>query len=336
MKFTDYLKDKILLVIVQSFSMILLTGFLYATGYPLESCWVILLVWAGIFVSWFLWEYYSRRRYFRQIEMILEKADKRYLLGELMPDSYKLEDCLYREFIRRSNKAVIESLRKMEDEQKDYREYIESWVHEIKAPITSIALSCENHRDEVTRNISQENQKIENYVEMALYYARLGAVYKDYQLQETDLGEVAREVLGRNKYYLIQNRVQVEVNCPHRVSTDKKWILFILNQLILNSTKYRKEEGANIWIFTSSTEKGVSLSVRDNGAGIPKEEQKRVFEKGFTGSNGRTHERSTGMGLYLCQKLCQKMGLELTLESREKCGTEVQIFFPVSSYLSKL
>ena len=217
----------------------------------------------------------------------------------------------------------------MEDEQKDYREYIESWVHEIKAPITSIALSCENHRDEVTRNISQENQKIENYVEMALYYARLGAVYKDYQLRETDLEEVAREVLGRNKYYLIQNRVQVEVNCPHRVSTDKKWILFVLNQLILNSTKYRKEEGANIWIFTSATEKGVSLSVRDNGAGIPKEEQKRVFEKGFTGSNGRTHEHSTGMGLYLVREMAKSLNLTCEARSEYGEGFQVDIRFPV-------
>lgn len=336
MKFTDYLKDKILLVVVQIFCMILLTGFLYATGYPLDSCWIILLVWIGIFAAWFVWEYCSRKQYFQQIEAILEKAEKRYLLGELMPNSYRLEDRLYREFIRRSNKSVIESLRKMEDEQKDYREYIESWVHEIKTPITSVALTCENHKNEITRNISQENQKIENYVEMALYYARLGAVYKDYQLCEISLEEIAQEVLVRNKYYLIQNKIQVEVNCPHKVTTDKKWLLFILNQLVLNSAKYRREDKAKICIFTSSMNGGISLTVKDNGIGIRKEEQKKAFEKGFTGSNGRTHTRSTGMGLYLCQKLCQKMGLEIRLESQEECGTEVHIFFPVSSYLSKL
>lgn len=336
MRLVDYLKDKLLLVVFQIFCMILLTGFLYATGYPLASCWIILLIWAGIFAVWFVWEFSRRKRYFQQIEMILEKAEKRYLLGELMPDSYRLEDRLYREYIRRSNKSVIESIRKIEDEQKDYRDYIESWVHEIKTPITSVALACENHKDETTRNISRENQKIENYVEMALYYARLGAVYKDYRLCETSLEEIAREVLVRNKYYLIQNKIQVEVNCPHKVTTDKKWILFILNQLVLNSTKYRKEERAKICIFTSSTNRGISLTVKDNGIGIPTEEQKKVFEKGFTGSNGRTCERSTGMGLYLCQRLCQKMGLEMMLESKENSGTEVHIFFPVSSYLSKV
>lgn len=126
MKVRDYLKDKILLMVMQAFCMLLLTAFLCATGYPLDGCWLILLVWAGIFSAWFWWEYFRRKRYFQHIENILEKADKRFLLGELMPDSYRLEDNLYRNYIRQSNKSVIEHLRKIEDEQKEYREYIES------------------------------------------------------------------------------------------------------------------------------------------------------------------------------------------------------------------
>lgn len=308
MNIMDYLKDKILIIVMQVFCMLLLTAFLCATGYPLDGCWLILLVWAGVFSAWFWCGYFSRKRYFQHIENILKKADKRFLLGELMSDSYRLEDKLYREYIRQSNKSVIEHLRKIEDEQKEYREYIESWVHEIKAPITSVAL----------------------------YYARLGQVYQDYQIQETNLETVVQEVLVRNKYYFIQNQVQVEVDCPHKVATDKKWILFILNQLVLNSVKYRKEEGAKLWIYTLSKDEGISLVVKDNGVGIPKAEQKKIFEKGFTGSNGRIHERSTGMGLYLCRKLCGKLGLEIHAKSQEGTGTEMTISFPVSSYLSKL
>ena len=111
MKVRDYLKDKILLMVMQAFCMLLLTAFLRATGYPLDSCWLILLVWAGIFSVWFWCEYFRRKRYFQHIENILEKADKRFLLGELMPDSYRLEDNLYRNYIRQSNKSVIEHLR---------------------------------------------------------------------------------------------------------------------------------------------------------------------------------------------------------------------------------
>lgn len=262
--------------------------------------------------------------------------DQRYLLGELMPESYRLEDRLYRDMIRRSNKSVIDRIRIVEDQQKDYREYIESWVHEIKAPITSIALMCENHKDNLTRQIHLENQKIENYVDMALYYARSESVYKDYVIQETDFQEIAVVVLNRNKQYLIQNRVQAEVDCKDVAYTDKKWIAFILNQLILNSAKYRKEEGGYIQIRTERYPGGIRLLVIDDGIGIREEDMPRIFEKGFTGSNGRMQERSTGMGLYLCKKLCQNLGIGIYAESEEGKGTKMTLEFPVSSYLSKL
>lgn len=112
---------------------------------------------------------------------MMEQIDQRYLLGELMPDSVHLEDQIYRELIRKSNKSVIERIRAIEDEKKEYREYIESWVHEIKAPITGIDLMCENHKETLTRRIALENRKIENYVDMALYYARSDEVYQDYR-----------------------------------------------------------------------------------------------------------------------------------------------------------
>ena len=133
-------------------------------------------------------------------------------------------------------------------------------------------------------------------MDMALYYARSDQVYKDYMISETDLGETAAEVLMKNKHYLIQCQITAEVDCRDKVFTDKKWIEFILNQLVLNSAKYRKDE-AHIWIDTKRRESGVFLTVRDNGVGIREEELPRIFEKGFTGTNGREEKRSTGMGL---------------------------------------
>jgi len=267
---------------------------------------------------------------------MMEQIDQHYLLGELMPDSVHLEDQIYRELIRKSNKSVIERIRAIEDEKKEYREYIESWVHEIKAPITGIDLMCENHKETLTRRIALENRKIENYVDMALYYARSDEVYQDYMIRETDLGQTAAEILQRNKRYLIQKGIQAEVNCPDIAYTDGKWIGFILNQLLLNSAKYSKEQGAHIRIFTEHTENGVRLTVKDNGIGIKPEEIERIFEKGFTGSNGRKTERSTGMGLYLCSKLCRKLGISIMAESEEGKGTSMILTFPISSYLTKL
>ena len=156
---------------------------------------MILICWALTAAVWTLAEYHNRKQYFSRMGQVLDKVDQRFLLGELMPPSFRLEDRLYREMIRRSNKSVIERIRQIEDGRQEYREYIESWVHEIKAPITSISLICENHRnegqqgayDDRLRRIALENQKVENDVDMVLYYARSDEVYKDYVIQETDL-----------------------------------------------------------------------------------------------------------------------------------------------------
>lgn len=334
MKLAEYLKDKSLLLLLHMACMSLLIAYLRLTGYPWDYCAVILSCWAVVLGVWLTVQFFSRRRYFREMERILENLDQRYLLGELMPWSFRLEDRLFRTLIRKSNKSVIERIRRIEQEQKEYREYIESWVHEIKAPITAIALNCENHRDERGRYLLVENRKVEDYVDMALYYARSDAVYKDYMIAETNLQETAEKVLMQNKYYLIQRCIQAEVDCPDVVFTDAKWIGFILNQLVLNSAKYSRKEGAHIWIATETQKNSVLLKVKDNGAGIPAEELPRVFEKGFTGTNGRGTKRSTGMGLYLCHKLCRKLGIGIRAVSEEGMGTEIILEFPISSYLA--
>lgn len=344
MTICDFLKDKGLLLLLHLTCMAILAGFLKVTGYRGENTLLILIFWGLILLLWLLVAYLKRKRFFREAEEILEKTDQRYLLGELPPDSPILEDRLYRELIRKSNKSVIERIRKIEDAQKEYREYIESWIHEVKAPITGIALLGENGRKgiqtaeetrDIFRTICLENRKIENYVEMALYYARSNEVYKDYLIQETNLEEVVNEVLEQNRLLLIRNGVRAEVKCEDCAFTDKKWILFILNQLILNSVKYRSESPV-FRIYTKKLTSGVALVFQDNGTGIPDEEMGRIFDKGFTGTNGRDHQRSTGMGLYLCKKLCTKLGIRIYAESVYGQGTTIFLEFPVSSYLTKL
>lgn len=343
MTLKNFLKDKFLLVLLHFVCMSVLAIFLNMTGYGQANIILILIFWLLIFVVWLISTYLQRKKFFDDVEQILEKMDQRYLLGELIPKSYRLENSLYREMIRRSNKSVIERIHQIEDAQKDYKEYIENWVHEIKAPITSIALLCENGRKQeaVTDTakesfciLSLENQKIENYVDMALYYARSEEVYKDYFIQKTDLQQVVSEVLEKNRLLLIQNQVRAEVDCKDLVYTDRKWIGFILNQMILNSVKYQSESPV-FQIYTMRQEHGVVLVVEDNGVGIRPEELSRIFEKGFTGSNGRNHERSTGMGLYLCQKLCKKIGIGISVESNYGKGTKMLLEFPISNYITR-
>ena len=357
MKLTDFLRDKEMLLLLHLVCMCLAAAFLRLTGYSRTNTILFLTLWLLLLAAWLLVTFVRRRKFFREAQRILDKVDQRYLLSELLPDSIRLEDRLYREMLHRSNKSCIERIRQIEEKQRDYKEYIESWVHEIKTPITAITLLSENIRktaaddssgsskrllsdsgdsitpaiSEVFRKISLENGRIENYVDLILYHARSEQVYKDYLIRKTDLKEVVYEVLEKEHLLLIRHQVQAEVLCGDQVFTDKKWISFILNQLILNSVKYRGD--APVLRFeTHRGKNNITLILEDNGTGIPAEDLPRIFEKGFTGSNGRDHEKATGMGLYLCKKLCGRLGISLSAQSEYGKGTKMLLTFPLSSH----
>lgn len=264
----EYVKDRCLFLLLHICCILLAGGFLYATGYPGDYIFLLLLCWAILLTAVSGVSYWKKKRYFCQMEKILEQVDQRYLLGEVMPKPVCLEDSIYRDMIRVSNKSAIEKIRDIEEERKEYREFIESWVHEIKAPITGISLICENYRGEHETRIGGLNQKTWALVEMALYYARSDEVYKDYMIQKTSLQALASEVLLKNKYLLIQSGMTAEVQCEDEVYTDEKWIAFILNQIVLNSVKYKREEGAHLCIYTERYGHGVRLVTEDNGIGI--------------------------------------------------------------------
>ena len=195
----------------------------------------------------------------------------------------------------------------------------------------------ENNKNETTKSIDEELQKIENYVEQALYYARSNTVEKDYYIKECILKDIVNEVIHKNKTVLIGKKITLNIHdLEIRVNTDSKWIIFILNQIIQNSIKYRKEnKQTEIQIYAIEKKENVILYIKDNGIGIKKGELTRVFEKGFTGTNGRIlNKKSTGIGLYLCKKLCDKLGIAIELNSIENEGTEVKIVFPNGSYMN--
>ncbi len=338
MRLGDFLKDRWMLFLLHAVCMGVLSTFLLLTGYSRTNAVLILIFWFLLILVWFCKEYVQRKRYFEEAERILEKADQKYLLGELLPDSFRLEDRLYRNMVRRLSKSAIEQLRRMEDMKRDYREYVESWVHETKGPLTGIALLCENGREadpvslkDTLRAIHMENQRLENQVDMVLYYARSEQVRKDFLIRKTDLSAVAREVLQKNRLLLVQHQVRAEVECTDSVYTDEKWISFILNQMILNSDRYRCVSPV-FRIWTERRKDGVLLILEDNGKGIPGEDLSRIFDKGFTGSNGRSRRGATGMGLYLCRKLCDQLGIRLLAQSVQGEGTRMLLYFPVGSY----
>lgn len=340
MKLSEYLKSNSITFIIHLICMIMLASFLFATGNSFATIGLILFAWLVIAVLFYAVTYTQRNHYFRSVFSLLDSLDKRYLIGEVMPDGFRIEDIKYREIIRKSNKAVVEAIHKLEEEQRDYQEYIESWVHEIKAPLTSIHLICANHKDDHTRKILTELSKVDNYVETVLVYAKSSQVHIDYMIQEYPLKEIILETIARNQQYLIQNQMQIDLRCESEtVFCDKKWLEFILAQLLLNAVKYRKGISGTIVFSSQEHSEYTTLIVQDFGIGISRTDLSRVFEKGFTGNNGRSAaglEKATGMGLYLCKKLCINLGLDISIESIENEYTKVLITFPKNSSLTKM
>ncbi len=346
MKILAFISDRILLIFGNMLGMIALTIFLFALGNSAGDVVLIVITWTSVLCLYLGTQYIQRKRYFNQLDEALNGLERRYLIAELMEPSHRLEDKLYQEILHQSNKSVIEKINQLEEEQQDYKEYIESWIHEVKGPITTMNLICENSREindetqwqEQTRKQQAELAKIENYVEMALFYARSEAVYKDYHIHELDLKPVVRDVITKNKHHLIQSKMQVHIGFETAtVYSDEKWIAFIINQIILNAIKYKKNDKRMIEITVEPLPEALQLIITDHGIGIPESEVKRIFEKGFTGTNGRMPGKtSTGIGLYLCRKLCLKLDIGIKAESKEQEYTKIILTFPVSSYLTKM
>ncbi|WP_312636306.1 sensor histidine kinase [Oscillibacter sp.] len=328
MKIGEFLQDRVISLLLHLFCMLVLSTFLLLTGTSSGVVVTILIVWVIGFCIWTAADYLRQRNQFHELEAIMDGLEQKYLFMECAP---KPNDFFWRKIFglfRRAGKSMIETVSDAEEKQRNYREYIENWVHEIKVPITAIELICENNKSETSRKICSQLALIEGHVERALYYARLDCVEKDFIIRETSLLESVKRALSKYRFLLTQNNVRIETeNLGKCVYTDGKWVEFMLGQLLSNAVKYRSASPV-ISICVEETDGRTRLTVKDNGIGIPASELRRIFDKGFTGSNGRTLGGSTGMGLYLCRKLTEALGVYLEANSRENEYTAISICFP--------
>ena len=196
-------------------------------------------------------------------------------------------------------------------------------------------LLCENHRMDWTKELLLELEKTNRFTEQALYYARSEHTEKDYSVREMALSQVVHQAIADNKYLLLQSGMRLEVEeMQDTVYSDEKWVRFILNQLIVNAVKYRTKQPV-LRISTHKWQDQVVLVVEDNGIGIAASDLPRIFEKGFTGQNGRMVQQSTGIGLYLCKRLCEKLGIGITAESSEH-GTAISLSFHINCLIHEV
>lgn len=329
MKFSKYVKDKINYILGFIVYCMIIVAYTSAMQIDKDVSIVIITISLIFCVSGFIINYWKKNKYIKNIENIMDGLDEKYLISEVIDKPKREENLAYYKLLKRANKSMLENVNEVRNAQKEYKEYIESWVHEIKIPITSTKLLCENNKSEITNKIDEEIEEINNYVEQALFYARLDQVSNDFMIRQINLADVIKNVLARNKKIMIQNNMKVELkNTDTLAYSDEKWLEFILNQIIINSIKYKKGENSVIKIETVENKENVKLKIKDNGMGIKKSEIDRIFDKGFTGTNGRNQKKSTGIGLYLCKRLCEEIGMNMQAESIENEYTEIIITIP--------
>lgn len=336
MKFLDFLKDKIGYLLSIIFLQITIEIFLMPYNVNSVIAMYILFVPIIVTVIMIFLEYRKKKSFYDSIESKMNELDEKYLLSEVIDNTDFIEAEKLEEYVRELGKSMIENVNKYKFSQKEYKEYIEMWIHEIKIPISVVKLIIENNRNEVTQSIEEEIEKIENFIEQALFYARSNDVEKDYSIKKASLKDIVNISIKRNKNILIQSDINVNVHDLDKVVyTDSKWIIFIINQIIQNCIKYCKEENKQIEIYSKDFDQRVELYIVDNGIGIEKSDLPRVFDKGFTGKNGRIiSKKSTGIGLYLCKKLCNKLGIDIDIKSKVMDSTCVTLKFPKGSHLS--
>ena len=330
-----YLKNQIPAILVHLMGMLALALFLFANGNQFQTVLFIFTVWFIILTIYLSVVYYVRKRYLNQLLDMTEQLEERYLIPEIMTIPRKADEQIFYQIMKMAEKSMLEKIGAIQNERKEYKEYIEQWIHEVKTPITAMKLLCENNRSSFAREILAELENINQYTEQALYYARSEHTEKDYSVRETDLCDVVHRAIADNKYLLRQSNMAITIDAIEtRVYTDDKWVRFILNQIIGNAIKYRTEQPV-LRFSTTETNDRVVLSISDNGIGIPPSDLPCVFEKGFTGKNGRTGKNSTGIGLYLCKRLCDKLGIGITVHSENE-GTTIALIFQMNDFITFL
>ena len=335
MRFRDYIKEKMVLIIGTILALVSVEILLLAYNISILIRGYCAFIIIFILVLAILIENKKKKDYYNELIKNMEDLKEKYLISEIIKTPNFIEGKILKDILQDTGKSMLENVNYYKNIQEDYKEYIELWIHEVKIPIAASKMIIENNKNEVTKSIDEELDKVENYTEQALFYARSNAVEKDYIINKTNLKEIVNGAILKNKTTLLNEKVSIELSNlkDEEVYTDSKWAVFIINQIIQNAIKYSKKENKKIEISSQEKNDKVILYIKDNGIGIKKGEITRVFERGFTGENGRIiGQKSTGIGLYLCKKLCDRLGLGIELNSEKDKGTEVRIIFPKNSY----
>lgn len=305
----------------------------------------------GIFISLFLLLIllaFDAMRYYRHYQKVKELEHTIMLSTDGMPENADLLENEYQKLLRILSDEYTGAQSRAATRQKNMQEYYAMWVHQVKTPIAALRLLLQNKNDEgqMTEELS-ELFGIEQYVEMALQYQRLDSETTDFVFEETDLDEIIRTSVRKYARQFIAKKISLSYEpVETTVITDKKWLSFVIEQVISNAVKYTKTGGIKIYLKDgdgtmsvpvqkashrkeddgeNSGMKSVRLVIEDTGIGIRAEDLPRICEMGYTGCNGHEGQHSSGIGLYLCSRILKKLGHTFSITSKEEVGTVVKI-----------
>ncbi|MDU6523335.1 MAG: sensor histidine kinase, partial [Enterococcus sp.] len=335
MTFFKYLKDRLLVFVGWALLSLLLVFMIWLTP-GLQGFWenlsYLLILQLFLLFLFFTIDYQRRKKWFKAFD---EQEESH--LQHFVAAATTNEEQLLQEYVNRQVREHHLTMEQLLDSQKDQKDYMDSWIHEIKVPLAAVDLILNSIEFDIPDDkfvlLQNEIQQIDEYVEQILYYSRSDEFVNDYLIQEYSLKKIIQPIIRSQANYFIQKNLQLTLSEEDaKVLTDAKWIEFIFRQLLSNAIKYTPNHG-EISITIAVRRGGVALSLQDNGIGIPPEDLGRIFDKGFTGENGRkAQQHSTGLGLYLAKRLAEKLGVGLTAESTMNEGTTMTLFFPRLDY----
>lgn len=334
MKISEFLADKLYVILTTLFVSLLLSLFLYSLQISASVIILLLVLYWILPVSFLMVEYTRRRQYYQNLLDTMQTLDQKYLIADIIREPHFIDGQLLYAILRESGRSMQENVKQYHLAENEYRDYIEMWVHEIKTPLAAAKLIADNNPSDVCDSISEEIEHVQGFVEQALFYARSANVENDYIIKEIELSLIVHNVIKKHSNDFIYKKIRIELEgLEEVVYTDQKWIEFILDQIVTNALTYTPPQSGVIRIYTRRRENSVQLFIADNGVGIDPKDIRRIFQKGFTGSNRPHNEQATGIGLYLCRNLCHKLYLDIDVESRLHKGTTMIITFPLSNLM---
>ncbi len=316
--FWKYLKQqKKVILVMLLFSVIFAVVFrLYRL--PLEAVMYPCLLCMMLGILFVLADYGKARQKHARLEGIsrLESA----MIVDL-PYAERLDDEDYQAVIRAQQAEISALDTTMSARYQDMIEYYTTWVHQIKTPIASMRLHLQNEDTPVSRKLRSDLFRIEQYVEMVLAFLRLDSTSSDYVFREHSLDTVIRQAVKKFSHEFIGRKIRLEYEqIDKKIVTDDKWLSFVFEQIISNALKYTREGSVRIYMHGPDV-----LCIEDTGIGIAPEDLPRIFENGYTGYNGRSDKKASGIGLYLCRRICRNLGIGILAKSELDKGTVIEL-----------